>query len=168
MRYKLWYYTKYKPENGLYELFQALKCKLQYLQSFIEQEIYMEKEETVKNAFVEVAKKYQYLFNMSIDISFNNLVNEVGNKLLQENGYDPEIVSIYNSINNYLRNEITSYVISRFNNDNMAQVLKNIDADNNEQFDKCFLDTMKWKETNNIWISPIEKRLKCFLDNSEE
>jgi hypothetical protein len=128
----------------------------------------MKKEEIVKSAFVEIAKKYQYSFNMAIDISFNNLVNEVGNKLFHENCYDPEIISIYNSINNYLRNEIITYIISRFNDDNMDQILKNIDEENKEQFDNYFLKNIKWKEDNNIWISPMEKRLKYFLDDANK
>jgi hypothetical protein len=86
-------------------------------------EVIMEKENIVKNTFIELSKKYQYLFNSSIDITFNNLINEVGNKLFHEN--------------------------------------------NKIQNDKNFINYFNWKKNNNVWINPIERRLKEFIENEK-
>lgn len=123
----------------------------------------MEKKEFVKETFVEIAKKYQYSFNMGIDINFNILINEVGNKLFQKYPCDPEIIDIYNSIHNCLRSEITTYVISEFSDDNINRMIENIDEKNKNQFDDYFLNYINTKEKNNVWMHPFEKRLKDYI-----
>ena len=127
----------------------------------------MEKEKIVKEAFVEVSKKYQHLFNSSIDTTFNNLINEVWLKLFfdNDNKYDNEISYIHQSICNILRVEISTYVISRFTDKNIEKMIQNIDTNNKIQFDKRFIEDIKWKEENSFWIHPIEKRLKEYIEN---
>ena len=126
-----------------------------------------EKEKIVKDKFIELNKKHQCFFNSSIDITFNNLINEVGKDIFNENNGDYEIVGIYLSICKQLRDEITAYVIARFTEENMDEVLKKIDENDKIQFDKYFMEHMKWKEDNKIWLYPIEKRLKEYIENEK-
>ena len=127
----------------------------------------MEKENTVKEGFVEISKKYYHLFNTSIDMTFNNLTNEVFNKLFYDINADYEVDWIYQSVLNYLHNDITEYVISKFTDKNMEEMLKKIDISNKSQFDKNFIEHMKWKEDNGIRLIPAEKRLKELIEKEQ-
>jgi hypothetical protein len=123
-----------------------------------------EKEGIVIKTFVDVASKYLASFNWSTYGTLNIITNEVTNMLMQEHPGDQEILVIYYNIIFFLKNDISSYVSSRFKQDEMSMIIERIKKNNQKEFDEWFKINIEWKKQCNLWISPIENRLLELLE----
>jgi hypothetical protein len=123
------------------------------------EEPYMDKIEFVKKTILDISKKYFASAYGSIDITFNNINNEVRSILMQKCSFDFDIWDAYNNICFYLRNDISDYFSLRYTEESLDKVIQKIEKEQDENFDNWFLKDMSNKEQNDIWISPIEKRL---------
>lgn len=117
------------------------------------------KEEIVTKTFIDVANKYLASFNWSIGGTLNIIIDEVANTLMQKYLGDPEMLIIYNDIIFFLKNDFSSYVSSRFKQNEMNRIIERIKKTKQENFDEWFKENIAWKKQYNIWISPIENRL---------
>jgi hypothetical protein len=119
----------------------------------------MNKEEIVKKTFVDVANNHIASFNWSVGITLNIITNEVANRLMQEYPGDQEMLVIYNNIIFFLKNDISSFVASRFKQDEMNEIIERIRKTKQKNFDEWFKKDIAFKKQYNLWISPLENRL---------
>jgi hypothetical protein len=127
----------------------------------------MDKYEIVRIAICDISKKYLSSFNWSIDITWNNIMNETASKLMLDYPFDQDIRMIFNSICFYLQREISAYIASKLDNENLKKIIKQIEIDNKKIFDDWFLNEIKTKKMNGFWISPIENRLDELLKEKD-